>query len=281
MDVAKDVSVGVTLNFVSGSYTYDRQFAETDPFAIYTHYVPNVTTDMSEFDWNSTIKSDMTGFNALFGIMYRKQGKFRIGATVRTPTTLEITETFNDSYRVFGHSLSPYPADGPSVSSGETKYTVITPYVLSFGASIQPIEALVLAGDAEYTDWTQVQFDSNDPYLVAENQAIKTGLFRETWNLRGGAEFSLVDLGLKLRAGMVYKPSPYQADAGHTDRDELYYTGGIGIALEGGTSVNVAYSYGTWKTFRYNYSIAGIPEASKTDEAVKNSLINVTLAFRF
>jgi long-subunit fatty acid transport protein len=281
MDIAKELSIGVTLNFMSGSYSYDRQFSETDPNNLYTHYVKDTTTDMSEFRWDSNIKSDLTGFNALIGIMYRKQGKFRIGATVRTPTHLEVSESFADSYRAYAHYLAPYPADGPYILTGDTKYRIITPTVFSLGASVQPTEWLMVAGDAEYTDWTEVQFDTDNPDLISENQLIKTSYLRDTWNLRGGAEVTIWDLGLKLRGGVVYNPSPWKADAPFKERDQLYYTAGLGIQVEGNVAINLAYAYGSWKTFHYNYSISGLPEASRNDESIGQHNMMVSLSYRF
>ena len=59
----------------------------------------------------------------------------------------------------------------------------MTPTVLSGGISVQPLDWLLLAGDAEYTDWTQMEFDSNNPDLIQENRNIKNWM-RATTNLR-------------------------------------------------------------------------------------------------
>lgn len=278
MDLSPSISAGVTMNFVSGSYTYDRQFIETDPYNLYQRYVPGSETDFAEFRWESSFKSDLSGFNALFGVMFRKQGKFRVGATIRTPTNYEISETFSDLYESIADTSASV---NPEATSGTTKYRVITPVVLALGASIMPTEWLTLAGDAEYTDWTQVQFDTDDPYLLQENRDIKTNGFRETWVLKGGVELAIWSLDLKLRGGMMYKPSPFKADENLPERDQVTYTAGIGFTMDENTGIDVGYTYGYWKTLRDNYSLSRLFHASRTDESITTNTIMATLWYRF
>ncbi len=270
IDIAKNLSVGVTLNFVSGTYTYDREFTETDTRNLYQVF-PN---DIQYWTFTNTIKSDLSGFNALFGLMYRKPGKFRFGATVRIPTTYEISETFGDD----GFSMFDNNETRSASNNGETKYTVVTPLVLSGGVSVQPLDWLLLAGDAEYTDWTQMEFDTNNPDLLQENRNIKNWM-RETWNLRGGVEVTLWKFGVKLRAGMEYKPSPWKNDP--AEYDQVSYTGGLGLMIDENTTINASYALGAWKTFRVNYSLPGVPSASQTSESVATNTINVTFSHLF
>ncbi|HTP80209.1 MAG TPA: outer membrane protein transport protein [Bacteroidota bacterium] len=276
MDISRSLSIGVGLNIVSGSYSYDRQYAETDPLNVHNVYIPGVTTDLNQFSYESTIKSNLNGFNALFGILYRKQGLMKLGLTVRTPTVYSISEDFTDAGTSSFDNGDTYSISYP----GTTSYRIITPYVLSGGASFQVFDWLMLAGDAEYTDWTQLQFDSDNPDLVDENREIKQ-IFRATTNLRGGAEITLWDLGLQLRGGLIWNPSPYQADANTHDYDQLYYTAGAGIMLEQSTTLNIAYERGAWKTFRDNYYIDNLVSASTTSEKILTNNFNATLSYRF
>jgi len=277
MDIAKEFSVGAGFNIVSGSYSYDRQFIEKDAQNVYSVYDPNsFQTDFDQLVFESTINSSLSGYNALFGLMYRKQGVMKFGLAVRTPTIYNIEETFHDDGRsTFDNG------DGYSVRfSGSAKYKITTPIVFSGGASFQLGEFLAIAGDAEYTDWTQMRFDTENPDLIEENRVIRR-VFRPTTNLRGGAELTFWDLGLKLRAGMVWNPSPYKVDAEDRNFDQLYYTAGIGLMIDESTTLNAAYALGTWKTFRDNYYLSSIPNPSRTSERINTNNVNVTLSYRF
>ncbi len=278
MDVGPNLSIGVSLNFASGSYSYDQTVNENDIKNLYTTY-PN---DFSQFVYENTINDDISGFNALLGLMYRNPGKYSIGIAMRTATIYDIHETYSESASsqfktpdASGNYSYFYP-----VTANSTNYKVTTPYVLSGGISIQPLDWLLLAGDAEYTDWTQMEFN-DDIVFSEENSRIKNQM-RATTNLRGGGEVSLFNIGLKLRGGIIYNPSPWKGDP--SSRDQLYYTAGIGYTLDERTVLNVAYAYGTWKTLRTNYSYidgSGVTQYVGTDETVTTSNLNLTLSYSF
>ncbi len=271
IEIAKNLSLGVGFNLLSGSYSYDRVYAESDSRNVYRYAPP---WDFDRFRYQSTINSDISGYNVLVGLMYRKQGKYKIGFTVKTPTYYEISEDFSDVGTAWFDNGDKYEMKKP----GSTKYNVRTPVVLSGGASFQLTEFLSIAGDVEYTDWTQMEFTNDNPDLVEENRVIRDVL-QATTNLRGGAEFTLWDLGLKLRGGVVYNPSPYRGDP--KDYDQLYYTAGFGIAVEENVILNASYAFGKWKSFRDNYYIPDLAAQSRTKESVDTKTLSVTLSYRF
>jgi hypothetical protein len=123
-----------------------------------------------------------------------------------------------------------------------------------------------------------MEFTGTNPDLIEENRLIRD-TFRSTTNLRGGVEVALFDLGLRLRGGVVFNPSPYQNDP--KDFDQLYYTGGIGASIDENVILNASVAFGNWKTFRDNYYLFGLNNASKTSEAIQTSSFNVTLSYRF
>jgi long-subunit fatty acid transport protein len=272
VEIAKGLTLGVGINILSGSYTYDRLYTETDTRNIY-HYGPPF--DFSKFTYQSTIRSDISGYNVLIGLMYRKQGVYKVGFTVRTPTYYDISEDFTDNGNSWFDNGDHFQMESP----GSTKYTVRTPLVLSGGASVQANDWLLLAGDAEYIDWTQMEFTNNNPDLVDENRVIRD-VFRPTTNLRGGAELSLLNQGIRLRGGVVYNPSPYKGDP--TSRDLVYYTAGIGATVDENVFLNASLAFGKWNTLRDNYNLSNVDAPpSRTAEAVSTNTFNITLTYRF
>ncbi len=277
VDVAKDLSLGVTVSLVTGSYSYDREFQENDVLNVYQKAPGDTYGLFDQFTYASTINSELNGFNALFGLMYRKQGKVRIGFTVRTPTYYTIKETHSDEGRSrFDPNLNGVVDEYDIAFDGRTEYEVITPSVLSLGGSYQFGDLLLVSGDAEYTDWRQMKFGTKNSSLDAENRLIQK-IYRSTVNLRGGVELSLWDFGVKLRAGVVVKPSPYENDP--ASFDQRYYTAGAGFQLDHNVWLQAGYAYGFWKTFRDNYFGTTIP--SRTDESVKTNNVVLSLSFQF
>jgi long-subunit fatty acid transport protein len=285
IEIGRNLSLGISLNYASGSYSYSSNFVENDLQNYYT-VSPN---DISRIEYQSTYDDDITGFNALFGLMFRKPGKYSIGIAFRTPTIYDISETFTElasskfkTPDINGYDFYTYPsASYPDPASTSIKYKVTTPYVMSMGVSIQPSGWLLLAGDLEYTDWTQMEMSLYDVKLVSKNMDIKN-LFQATTNLRAGAEVSLQKLGIKLRGGIIDNPSPWKGDP--SSRDQLYYTGGIGFMLDENATINAAYAYGTWKTTHNNYSYTdarGYTQDVGTNETVTTSTLNITFSYKF
>jgi len=271
VEISRGLSLGVGISIYSGSYGYDRLFTESDSRNVYRYAAP---FDLTRFRYESTINSDLSGYNVLVGLMYRKQGKFKLGLTVRTPTYYKISEDFVDVGNSWFDNGDHFEARNP----GSTSYEIQTPYIFTAGGSIQATDWLLLAGDAELTDWTQMEFNTNNADLVEENRVIRS-IFRSTTALRGGAEVTLFDLGIRLRGGIVYNPSPYKDDP--SDFDQKYYTAGVGAAIDENVSLTASVAFGMWKTFRDNYYLYGLDAPSRTSESVGTSLVNVTLTYRF
>jgi len=280
MDIGPNLSLGISLNFSSGSYSYDQTANESDTRNLYPASIhPN---DFNQFTYENTINDDISGFNALFGLMYRKPGKYSIGFAIRTGTTYDISRTFSEvassqfkTLDTSGFNTYEYP-----MTSETNKYKVTTPYILSGGISVQAFDWLLIAADVEYTDWTQMKLGGSRIDFSSDNSRIKNDM-RATTNIRGGGEVSIFDIGLKLRAGIIYNPSPLK---GSSSRDQMYYTAGIGYMLDERTALNAAYAYGSWKNLQIKYTYvdgSGATQDVETDETVTTSNLNVTLSYRF
>ena len=275
VDVAKDLSVGATFNYQEGSYQYDREFEETDTRNFYSGAPPD---DFDYFRYSSTINSSLSGVSGLFGVMYRAKGFLRFGMTVRTPTYYWIREDFGDrgvsQFDPTSPDAGPFQADYP----GYTEYEITTPLVVSGGAALNFWDFLTVAADAEYTDWTQMKFETSNPDLQEENRLI-TRVYRSTVNLRGGAELSLLGSGIRLRGGLIWNPSPYEDDP--AEFDQIYLTAGAGFEFAGNVALDLAYARGFWDTYRDNYAIPGVEQASRTTESIITDNVIVTLRARF
>jgi long-subunit fatty acid transport protein len=268
IDIARNLSVGLTLTYLSGTYKYDRHYVEQDTRRVY-NILP---FDFDRLVIDDNVQSDISGFNARVGLLYRVPDRFRFGISVKSPTTYTVEETFNTAASSYFDNGDIYPTGGPFETPGSNRYDVITPWVFSAGASFI-IRDLVLSGDVEYTDWTQLEFDNANADLLAYNSTIKE-TFRATANLRAGAEYDLKNYGLRLRGGFIYNPSPYDGDP--SDFDQKYATGGLGILMGESTMLDLAYARGWWKTFRSNYD-----SSSRVDEDVRTNNFILTLSYRF
>ena len=267
-DIAKNLSLGVTLTYLSGTYRYDRNFVEADP----GHSWETFPYDFSSLTLDEYIEGDISGANAKFGLMYRIPDHFRLGIGIKTPTSFTVKENFGTTARSTFDGGDVYPTDKPFETTGSDQYDVVTPWVFSAGVSLT-FGDLLLSGDADYTDWTELKFENANSDVLAQNQGMKT-LFRSAANYRGGLEYDIARLGVRLRGGFIYNQSPYAGDP--TSFDRKFITGGLGFLLGQSTMLDLAYARGWYDTFRYNYD--GSP---RTDEKVTTDNIFMTLSYRF
>jgi len=285
VDVGKNLSMGITVTYLSGSYRYDHTYKEQDNAGVYanTSTLDSVQSFYS-LSMNDYIDDDIAGWNAKFGLMYRIPDVFRLGITVKTPTAYNIRETFGTpaSTPVYASVMMRNPAGSaaPTFDPGEgsSEYNITTPWVFGAGASVI-LGDLVLAADVEYTDWTQLEFSNANADVIANNETIKQ-IFVGTATLRGGAEYDIHQIGLRLRAGYMLIPSPYRGDP--SSFDQKYVTGGIGLVLGETTMLDLAYAHGTWNTFVYSYSDPnGAIDAPVVNEKIATNNFFLTLTHRF
>ena len=62
---------------------------------------------------------------------------------------------------------------------GYTEYEISTPMVIAGGAALNFFDFLTVSADAEYTDWTEMKFESSNADLQDENRLI-TRIYQPT-----------------------------------------------------------------------------------------------------
>jgi long-subunit fatty acid transport protein len=274
VQIGRNVSVGATVTYLAGSYTYDRNYKEQDNNAIYSSF----PFDFDELVVDENVSSDISGVNGKFGLLYSVPERFRFGMGVRTPTVYHVTEDFGTTASSYFDNGDVFPTNGPFEDLGSGEYDVVTPWVFTAGASVM-LRDLVLSGDVEYTDWTQLEFDDANLDLIALNKDIKE-IFRPTANLRAGMEYEFPGSGVRVRGGFMYNPSPYEQDVS-SSFDQKYITGGLGILLGGSTMLDLAYARGWWDTDRINYEAPFIGGSSRVSEEITTNNFILTLSYRF
>lgn len=278
IEAAQDFYLGLSLTFVSGSYTYNRTYSEADAANKYTFTrfgnIGGYNYTLNELDLLSTINDDIGGFTAKFGMIYKPTPAARIGVSVKIPTYYSIQETWtNDGtsyFKVPPDSAGNYSFD--RYQDGNSTYDVHTPFVLNAGFSYT-FGDLMVAGDVDYTDWTQMEFSNADPVVMQNNTDIKS-LFRATTNFRVGGEYEIPTTGIRLRAGYAYLPSPYQGDP--SDYAQKYVTAGAGFIVQNSIAFDIGYAHGTYNTLHSNYDAT-----SQTSEKINTNTLVGTLSYRF
>jgi long-chain fatty acid transport protein len=145
------------------------------------------------------------GVGARVGAMYRVAAlpQLSFGAMWRSSVKLDFSGTGNfDAPAPYRSSLPP---DGPISSS------IKLPQQWTVGAAYKPLDQLQIEANLVWTDWSIFQnFDITVPANASSGtQTLATPEdYTNTFTVRAGVEYWLPDVGLGLRAGYIYDPTP-------------------------------------------------------------------------
>jgi long-subunit fatty acid transport protein len=128
---------------------------------------------------------------------------------------------------------------------------------------------LLITGSAEYLDWTQFKFESNE--LIGLNKTFNQK-YRPTLKLRLGGELGLPIFDSAVRAGLIYDPTPLKGFG--FDYDRKYATAGFGFLIDKLFKVDLAYMLGFWKEISVDNLT---PEGKDLDLTIHQFFINFSL----
>ncbi|GMQ82954.1 MAG: outer membrane protein transport protein [Rhodothermia bacterium] len=234
MEAAKGVMIGASINIPFARYTFTRIFKEEDIFD--DNDGSGGTTDFDYLEYSESFQSDMVGINARLGLSAKVSPQMRLGFTIETPTELTIDEDFDtvlrtefDNGDVFTYGDQADENEG----SGRFEYTLTTPWRVGAGVSFRS-GSFTLMADAEWVDWSQMEFSSDNGTFFEENRSIREQ-FDGVLNTRIGATYEAGDF--ILRGGFAVYPDPQDrrfaqaADGTVVDRERQYFSLGLGYRI--------------------------------------------------
>lgn len=266
VEISPNMSIGLSMNIWRGKDNYE--------------WVNSYDSEINKyyFDYNreTWISTNYSAINFKLGALYRLGVLGRLAATISTPVKLTAEEDWEWKRTNFDN-YDPDFADYEEVDGdyGSWDYSIKAPYTFTVGAAFTLFPNLIISGDVEYSDWTQLKYTSEPPdgNLSETNRYLKKEL-RATAEYRVGAEFTVPLLNLQLRGGFMNKQLPLREVVSRSDR--RYFTAGAGILLDKQVKLDVAWLKGWWED--ENYLSAEIPLVTEDIEIDK---FLATIAFRF
>jgi len=279
IEVYKNLFVGLTFNYITGSYTSNNDYYEDDTKNLYqgeTAAGETQTTDFRTFHLNRILDWDIKGWEVKLGILYQFNDIARFGATIQFPKNHTIKETFTvNGSSQFGTGQS-YSLD-PTYYSSQSKYDIVTPFELSAGISFN-ISGLILSGDATIIDYSQNEFKNADnfpaDFVASLNKNITTNL-GSVINVNTGFEYTIPYVGLRIRGGFILQPSAYKGDP--KEFDKKYFTAGIGFLTNQTVGIDLGYAHGWWMDYGDNYGF----NESRTFQDITTDRVILGMTYRF
>lgn len=228
VEAARGVMVGLSANITFGKYRFDSIFEEVDAEGQNQDYVVEggQYVGFDRMVYRTGFESSLTGFSVRGGFSAVVAPGVRVGGTIETPTFYSVSEDF---YR----DLETFFVSGGSLAArdegNDFEYRITTPWRLGAGIAYDR-DALLLAADVTFVDWSQLELDSEYEDFTNENRAIRDAL-EPVLETRIGAEYRLGSLAL--RGGFAYHPDPRSDPRGanqtqSVDRSRTFFSAGLG-----------------------------------------------------
>ena len=235
IEMAPGVFLGGSINFWTGGDDWTWRFTESDsPYDIWT-FTDFVSTDH--------INTKFSGVNLTLSTLFHTNDFSRFGCAIITPVTLTGKENWDYS------EITDWDNGVRSVDStdnGYSEYKIQSPWIFRAGGAFQA-GPLLVSGDIEWNNYNQIKYKTNPPedtYSMADvNLEIKRK-FRNTFNIKAGAELSIPSTSVKIRAGYAFYPSPLKNTSLSMDRRVFSFGAGFTFAEQFG--VDFGYASTSW-----------------------------------
>jgi hypothetical protein len=185
------------------------------------------------FNFEDDLTTRGGGVNLTLGGIIKASKSVQLGASITTPTWINITETYNSSITI-DQKANTFTTDFKTVSTlpNDFPYRITTPLRANGGAMVfLPNKLGFIAIDAEYVGYRGMSVsDSEDARWSSDQKAGITNTFNSAVNFKGGAELRFGNI--RARAGVKFMPDPYKLKADDLDRSQLILSAGAGYRTE-------------------------------------------------
>jgi hypothetical protein len=230
VDASPTLSLGFRATWLHGDRFQDWLFQDANHSI---HDILDVTLD---------------GFTASFGALNRI-GPAHLGLTVDLPRWITMKGDIHD-------------AVSDETFAVDEKMTL--PFSAGLGTAV-PWGSLLVAGDARFTDWTQIDYYGPMRY-TDPNTGMRRFAYARTWDLHLGVEYLLDFIqttGVRVRAGWASEPLPYRVlfeeledtggdvipvyRAAEFDPQRTTWSLGLGVLAGESLTIDAAFTTGSWK----------------------------------
>ena len=230
--ISKNILLGGSIDFWQGSSFKELNSAAED--------INNIDRDIESFAFYDTIDREYSGLGGRIGVLAFAGENVTLGATVTLPVNLEVSELWQTQtiVRFDNGTESPGANDG----KGSILYDIERPFEFGGGVAIKLLEKrLTLAGDVQFTDWTQTEYN---PLPADDVQNNFSRFYDSTIQVRTGVEYRIPVIETSVRVGYFLDPIPFQDRDIDDNRDFL--TLGVGKIFDQIIKIDIAYMRGSW-----------------------------------
>jgi hypothetical protein len=262
--------VGATIGVPFVNYRVEGEYTEEDKD-------DNVAV-FDKLTYTEYLRTEGVGVNLKLGLIYKINQTLRIGASFHTPTALNLTDTYSNTF-AYEYTVAGTSYGGDTYSpdaDGVFDYKLRTPWRAAASAAAVIRKIGFLSADVEVVDYSNNRYNftadvpsqDNEDIERSVNRAIQTQ-YKQALNVRMGAELALDNF--RLRTGLNLLGKPQEGEEGFNTA----FSAGAGVR---GESFYLDFGWRRYvgKGLVQPYSDAPVA----TTENVTNDIL-LTLGFKF
>jgi long-subunit fatty acid transport protein len=229
--ISDSILLGGSIDFWHGSSFNELDSAAAD--------INNIDPEIDGFAFQDSVDRVYSGLGGRVGVLAFAGENVTLGGTVTLPVDLEVSEVWEQITIVeFDDGEGDVEGD-----DGSILFDIERPFEFGGGIAIKLLEKrLRLAGDVQFTDWTQTEYD---PLPAEDAQNNFNRYYDSTIQVRVGAEYRIPVIETSVRVGYFRDPIPFQDREIDSDRDFL--TVGVGKIFDRIIKIDIAYMRGSWE----------------------------------
>jgi hypothetical protein len=292
----KNLFVGVSAGIIGGTYSYRRNFLESDGQNDYNgNFIPSDTpnqyTDIDNILTHDKINADILGFSLRAGLIYQFSPKVNVGISYVVPSTLVVQENYYSSIKTeLDDGSTPFESDFASAETYE--YRIKKPGTFNAGFALQDIGNFSLAVSGELINYANLRLDlvSGNDMEYDEEVAVRQNEddldtfmkrnYQMVFNLKTSLGYQIGDM-VNLNAGYAFLQGKSKVFA--ADRNVI--SGGFSAKITNDLIFDLNGQYSFWNDRfglydYYDYS-NNVARSETVDQNISNLKIIAGLRFMF
>ncbi|HJP29836.1 MAG: outer membrane protein transport protein [Candidatus Latescibacteria bacterium] len=283
VDVTPSMSLGLTLNLISGENETESTFVsiDTEDLFLERRFVDKeFFIDDYETTWTATLGAMMHSSE--------EDPRFRLGATITTGPTHKVSFTYRAPPDT---AFTRVEFDDGRVESArssdfDSSYKIDLPLSFGIGASYRPAPQVLLAASVQATEWSQTEYADGDAFELRTNTSFEDQ-YDDILSYHLGVEWQVPWLALDLRAGTYTDPLPFTGPRDPNRvadpvtnpvirilQDRRFWTLGAGLVLDETVRADLAYNHGSYE------QAEGLAEAElREDVSIDRLFLGVAYQF--
>ena len=228
--ISKRILIGGSLDFWQGNSLNELDVTATD--------ITNIDRELARFRYQDEIDRQYSGIGGRVGLLAHLTDQISFGLTLVAPVELGVDEQWYES------TVAVYD-DGEETNdtvSGVQAFDIERPFEIGTGVAVKLFnKQLILAGDVQFTDWTQTRYDPAPAEDISQDNFEE--FYATTFQVRLGAEYQIPVIATHIRFGYLRDPIPFR----YTQVDTHdFLTAGVGKIFEDSLKLDVTYVLGGW-----------------------------------